>query len=353
MSAGAPAAARPLAFELPPALVAETPPEWVGGSRSAVRLMVARRRDRSIEHRRFADLPELLAPGDLVVVNTSATLPASLPARRPDGERLDLHLSTPLPGGDPEREWVVELRTPERRRFTGGRAGEELLLPAGGRARLVARRPPGGTRLWEAELELPGTLLAYLERHGRPIRYAHSGDWPMEAYQTAFALEPGSAEMPSAARPFTPAIVAALVTRGIAIAPLVLHTGISSLERGEPPAAERYRVPPHTAAAVNGAHAGGGRVIAVGTTVVRALETVAGDDGEVATGEGWTERVVTPERGLRAVDGLVTGWHEPEGSHLLLVEAAAGRELAERSYAAALASGYRWHELGDSHLILP
>jgi len=353
MSAEAPEAARPLAFHLPPALVADTPPEWVGGDRSAVRLMVARRGDRSIEHRRFADIPELLAPGDLLVVNTSATLPASLPAWRGDGEKLELHLSTPIPGGDPEHSWIVELRTPDRRRFTGGRAGEELTLPAGASVRLVARRPPSGARLWEAELELPAPLLAYLDRHGTPIRYSHSGDWPIEAYETAFALEPGSAEMPSAARPFTPPIVAALVSRGISVAPLVLHTGVSSLERDEAPPAERYRVPPPTAAAVNAVRAGGGRLIAVGTTVVRALETVAGEDGEVAGGDGWTDLVVTPERGLRAVDGLVTGWHEPEGSHLLLVEAAAGRELAERSYSAALASGYRWHEFGDSHLILP
>jgi S-adenosylmethionine:tRNA ribosyltransferase-isomerase len=124
---------------------------------------------------------------------------------------------------------------------------------------------------------------------------------------------------------------------------------VSSQERGERPYPERYRVPRATAERVNAAR----RVIAVGTTVVRALETVADEDGTVHAGEGWTSLVVTPERGVRAVDGLITGWHEPDASHLLMLEAIAGRELLGRSYAAAVSHGYRWHEFGDSHLILP
>ena len=159
--------------------------------------------------------------------------------------------------------------------------------------------------------------------------------------------------MPSAARPFTADLVLELAQRGITVATILLHAGVSSLEAHEMPYPERYRVPGATAAHVNGVHQAGGRVIAVGTTVVRALETVVDGQGTVHPGTGWTELVVTPERGVRAVDGLVTGWHEPEASHLLMLEAVAGRSALERAYAAARREGYLWHEFGDSHLLLP
>ena len=177
--------------------------------------------------------------------------------------------------------------------------------------------------------------------------------WPISAYQTVYGTEPGSAEMPSAGRAFTPELITGLMARGIAVAPIVLHTGVSSPEADEAPYPEPYRVPATTAALVNHTRGRGGRVVAVGTTVVRALETVADDRHVAHPGEGWTELVVTPERGVRVVDGLLTGWHEPRASHLALVEAVAGRELLERSYHAALDAGYRWHEFGDLHLILP
>jgi S-adenosylmethionine:tRNA ribosyltransferase-isomerase len=176
--------------------------------------------------------------------------------------------------------------------------------------------------------------------------------WPLSAYQTAFALDPGSAEMPSAGRPFTPELVARLVAGGVLVAPVTLHTGVSSPERHEPPYPEAYRVPEATARAVEAARGWGGRVIAVGTTVVRALESVAAADGSMTAGEGWTGLVVTPERGVHAVDGLITGWHEPQASHLLMLEAIAGRELLDASYRAAIEAGYLWHEFGDSHLIV-
>jgi S-adenosylmethionine:tRNA ribosyltransferase-isomerase len=230
------------------------------------------------------------------------------------------------------------------------------VLPGGGRAELLAPYPAGTglERLWLARLDVPGRLLAYLRAHGQPIRYSHADRaWPIEAYQSVFSRDPGSAEMPSAARPFTESLVTELVTRGIVLAPITLHTGVSSQEAGEPPYAERYEVPPATASLVNAAHADGRRVIAVGTTVVRALESTADASGRSHPGRGWTELVVTPERGVRVVDGLVTGWHEPESSHLAMLEAIAGRELLDASYAAAVAEGYRWHEFGDSHLILP
>jgi S-adenosylmethionine:tRNA ribosyltransferase-isomerase len=338
-----------LAEQLLEPLEAHEPPEARGVERDRVRMLVARA-DGAIEHARALDLPRFLDRGDLLVVNTSRTIPASLPALRPDGTRLDLHLSTPVRAGDANL-WLAELRRAGGR-FRDGRAGERLALPAGATARLLAR-DAARERFWVCELHLPEPLPAYLERHGRPIRYRHSrGDWPLDAYQTAFALVPGSAEMPSAGRPLSPALVTALVAHGVLVAPIVLHAGVSSLERAERPYPERFRVSAETARLVSATRAWGGRVVAVGTTVVRALETVARPDGSVEAGEGWTDLVVTPERGVRAVDGLFTGWHDADSSHLLMLEAIAGRELVARAYAAAVAAGYLWHEFGDAHLLL-
>ena len=342
-----------LRFELPQRLEAHQPPEARGLARDDVRLLVAAKRDRRIAHARFTDLPAFLAPGDLLVVNTSATLPAALPARRSsDGWDLELRLSTPVPHRPVERWWIVELRAQEQP-FLSAREGDELVLPGGGRATVVAPFA-GSRRLWLAKLDLPVPLLEYLGRHGRPIRYRYvPRDWPLSMYQTVFAAEPGSAEMPSAGRPFTAELVAELVARGIHVAPVTLHTGVSSPERGESPYPERYRVPEATARLVNAVHGWGGRVIAVGTTVVRALETAANADGTVRSGEGWTNLVVCGECEVRAVDGLITGWHEPEASHLQMLRAIADQDLLDKSYGAALDHGYLWHEFGDSHLILP
>jgi S-adenosylmethionine:tRNA ribosyltransferase-isomerase len=328
------------ALEAPVRLEAREPPEVRGLGRDDVAMLVATRHDLRIAHRAFRDLPQILVPGDLLVVNTSRTLPAALPA----GD-LELRLSTQLA---PDR-WLVELRTGGGERFRGGREGQRLELPEGRRAELLA--PHAGGRLWLARVEVDEP---YLRRQGHPIRYGYvSRPWPLDAYQTVFALEPGSAEMPSAARPFTADLVTELVARGVLVAPITLHTGVSSPERSEPPYAERFRVPQTTARLANAVRSWGGRVVAVGTTVVRALETAAGPDGALVAAEGWTNVVVTPERGPRAVDGLLTGWHEPESSHLQLLEAVAGSELLELSYAAAQAHGYLWHEFGDVHLILP
>jgi S-adenosylmethionine:tRNA ribosyltransferase-isomerase len=342
--------ALPLPFTLTPAHEAGAPPEARGLARDDVRLLVAQRDGPALVHDRFRGLPAHLRAGDLLVVNTSATIPAALPATRADGTAVDLHLSTPVPNG-PEGRWVVELRRAGAR-FRSGGAGERLALPAGGSAELLASYLSPG-RLWIAALDLPAPLHRYLADHGRPIAYGHlARPRPLRDLQTIFAGEPGSAEMPSAGRPFTRRVLDDLLARGVQVAPLVLHTGVASLERGERPYPERYRVPASTATRVNAHRAAGGRVIAVGTTVVRALETVAAPDGRAEAGSGWTGLMITPERGVRAVDGLVTGWHEPDASHLLMLEAVGGRALVERSYAAALAAGYRWHEFGDSHLIL-
>lgn len=344
-------AAPPIVFELPRDLEAHEPPEARGLARDDVRLLVSRP-DGAPEHARFRSLPDILQPGDLLVINTSATLPASLDAVRPDGGVVELHLSTPLPAG----LWVVELRTPAQPGtlpFRTDVTGESLALPAGARVELLARYPHSA-RLWVAVLHLPAQVEEYLAVHGRPIRYGHvDHDWPLSAYQTVYANEPGSAEMPSAGRAFTAELITALVARGVGITPVVLHAGVGSLETGELPTPEPFRVPATTAARVNATRANGGRVIAVGTTVVRALETVADAGGVAHPGEGWTEVIITAERGVRVVDGLLTGWHEPAASHLLMLEAVAGRQMLDDAYQAALAGRYLWHEFGDLHLLLP
>ena len=338
------------AFELPAHLEAREPPEARGLARDDVRLLVASRADGRLVHSRFRELAQFLAPGDLLVLNTSATLPAALPAARHDGTALELRLSTPAPGRDPARFWIVELRRGVEP-FGALRVGEVLSLPAGAAATILA--PSAGDRLWLAGLALPQPLEAYLAEHAQAIRYRHVPfSWPLSAYQNVYAIEPGSAEMPSAGRPLTTELITRLVAGGVLVAPVTLHAGVSSPERHEPPYPERYRVPEGTARVANAVHEWGGRVIAVGTTAVRALETAARPDGILAAGEGWTNLVVTPERGLVAVDGLLTGLHEPESSHLDVLRAAAGDELLARSYHAALDHGYLWHEFGDSHLIL-
>ena len=324
-----------LDFDLPRELAAHDPPEADGRRRDEVRLLLASPDGGGVEHHAFRDLPALLAPGDLLVVNDSATLPAALPATGPGGEALGLHLSTPAPpGSGPRDAWVVEPRLPRGATslpYARAEAGVHA-LPGGGAARLIAPLVAGVPRLWIAELDLPAPLLTYLERHGAPIRYGPvARPWPVSAYRTMFAWEPGSAEMPSATRPFTAEVVAALRARGVGTVAVTLHAGVSSPEAGEPPAPERWRVTPAAALAVAAARAAGGRVVAGGTTAVRALEAAVADDGEVAAGEGWTDLVVTPERGVRIVDGLLSGWHEPRASHLLMLEAVAGRALLERS----------------------
>ena len=323
-------------------------PELRGLDPQDVALLVASRGNGRLVHACFTELGRFLRPGDLLVVNTSGTLPAALPADV-GGQAVELHLSSPVEGDD----WVVELRTLQRTPLRPPAMGTRIGLPGGASAELLAPYL-GSTRLSVARLSLGEPVENFLRRHGHPIRYRHTeADLPIDAYQTVFAREPGSAEMPSAARPFTADLVTDLVAHGVLVAPITLHCGVSSLETGERPYPERYRVPPETAQLVNSVRWQGGRVIAVGTTVVRALETVADDDGVLTGGRGLTQLVVTAERGMRAVDGLITGWHEPESSHLQLLEAAAGPELLRHSYAAAHAHGYRFHEFGDSHLILP
>jgi S-adenosylmethionine:tRNA ribosyltransferase-isomerase len=349
-----------LAFDLPSELEASTPPETRGLRRDEVRLMISHRSTNRVVHTRFHDIGSFLTAGDVVVINTSGTLPAALNATRSDGSPIELHLSTHLPADI----WIVELRLPGEkgsRPFQHAARGEMLKLPQGATVTLLvphasdrSAAPHGPTRLWLATLQLPTALLDYLKRYGFPIRYGYvKRSWPIEFYQTVYGTEAGSAEMPSAGRAFTPELITQLTARGIQFAPLILHTGVASLENHEPPYEEYYRVPAETARIVNAAREAKRRIIAVGTTCVRALEAVTDRDGSTHPGEGWTNVVVTPERGIRSINALLTGLHEPRATHLAMLEALAGREHLQITYAEALREHYLWHEFGDLHLILP
>lgn len=355
-------------LKLPGELLAAVPPP----RRDAVRLLVGRRGSGEVTHHAFRDLPGLLRAGDVLVVNTSPTLPAAVDGRltgqegpggtqRPagggPGEEVVVHFSTRRDDG----RWVVEVRSPDGRGSTvrrpGGPAGGVVRLAGGARLRLVEPMDAAGDRLWVAAASVRD-VVPYLRRHGRPIRYGYTErDQPLSAYQTVFATAGadglGSAEMPSAARPFTAPLVTELVSRGVQIAPIVLHTGVASAEAHEPPYPEPYAVPAATAWQVNAARAAGGRIVAVGTTAVRALESAADARGVVRAAHGWTGLVVTPERGVRVVDGLLTGLHEPQASHLLMLRAIGGDRLLERVYVQALRERYLWHEFGDVNLLLP
>ena len=331
-------------------LSATEPPEARGLARDEVRLLVAD--STAMRHVLFRDLPAFLDPGDVVVVNTSATLPAAFDGRRCDGTAVRVHVAAL-----PDAGWAAELRLPSGGRFEGASAGDEIALPEGIVARLVSAYPDPsaamGSRLWRLTLPVPD-VHAYMRRAGRPVAYDYvRGHWPLAMYQTVFARDPGSAEMPSAGRPFSTSLVTDLVAKGVAVAPITLHTGLSSLDAHELPLAEQYAVPETTARIVNAARVRGGRIIAVGTTVARALETVAEPLGTLHAASGWTDLVLGPGRPCRVIDGLITGWHDAGASHLLLLEAVVGAERVADAYEVAVAERYRWHEFGDACLFLP
>jgi S-adenosylmethionine:tRNA ribosyltransferase-isomerase len=331
-----------LDFTLPVELEAHEPPEARGLTRDGVRLLVGERASGEVRHHRFTDLPSLLRPGDVLVVNTSATLPAAVPV---PGSPLTVHFSTERENGT----WLVELREQAGKAtapYRGGVAGRRYPLLGPGSITLRTEYSRG--RLWVATVDVPD-VPAYLHRYGQPIRYGYvPRPWPLRYYQTVFGTRPGSAEMPSAGRPFTEHLVTRLVMAGVLVVPVLLHTGVASPEAHERPYPERFSVPATTLRVVAQARADGGRVIAVGTTAVRALESAW-----AGPAHGWTDLVITPERGVRVVDGLLTGFHEPQASHLDMLAAIAGVPLLSRCYAAAAEGGYLWHEFGDVNLLLP
>ena len=339
-------------FVLPDGSEAAAPPERRGLARDGVRLMVVR--PRGVEHAVFWNIVDQLAAGDLLVVNTSATLPAAVDGVRANGLRGPVHVATALD----DRSWVVELRlTDNSGPQTDVRPGEIVQVAGGLGLRVEESYPEAGvtaSRLWRVTPTPQRDRVPYLLDHGRPIRYGYlSGRWPLGDLQNVYALDPGSAEMASAGRPFSRRVLVRLMAKGVVVAPIVLHTGVSSPEKHEPPMKERFEVSEATARLVNLARSSGGRVVAVGTTSARALESVADAQGVVSAGSGWTELVLSQARPARVVTGLVSGLHEPEASHLMLLEAVAGPGLVESAYRAAVSERYLWHEFGDSMLFLP
>jgi S-adenosylmethionine:tRNA ribosyltransferase-isomerase len=340
-------------FVLPHDREARAPAEERGIARDGVRLMVTREGSDKVVHRTFSELDRILTPRDLLIVNTSGTRNAALAGIRA-GRPVAVHLSTWLEGD----LWTVEIRT------SGGATAVRDIRPAetidlgpaddpvpSGRLTILAPYRQG--RLWIAEVETRERTEAYCARYGTPIRYGYvRRPWPPAYYQTVFARDRGSSEMPSAGRPFTDALVARLRKRGIQFADVTLHTGVASLESHERPYPERFMVPQATADAINRARSERRRVIAVGTTCVRAVETVADGGGVCRPGSGWTNVVVSPERPMQAIDGLLTGFHEPGASHLAMLRGLASERHLRRAYEAAIEAGYLWHEFGDSHLIL-
>ena len=343
----------PPRFLLPHGAHAGEPPEARGVARDRVRLAVAT--PAGVAHARADALPDHLHPGDVMVVNTSATLPAAVDLAG-SGDPGSVHVSAELDDGT----WVIEPRRRDQRGPSGARPGDLLTLPGGLALRIWDPHPRDQRRLWRASPSPAVDRVAYLHAHGRPIRYPYLREpWPLESLQNAFAAHPGSAEMPSAGRSLTPELLARLVARGVVVLPVLLHTGVSSQEVGEPPQPEPLTVPEATARIVTSSRAAGRRVVAVGTTVVRALESAAatsGDTMRVVPTSGWTSLLLGPDHPARVVTGLLTGLHEPEASHLGVLEAVAGRELVDRAYAAVTAPDappYRWHEFGDAMLLLP
>ncbi len=344
--------AAPVRFELDASREATSPPEVRGLRRDEVRLLVAA--PDGLAGSQFFNLPDYLRDGDLLVVNTSPTMPAAI-AGKFAGRPAMVHFSQRHEGGT----WTVELRRPDRSGpMLNATAGDVVEVPAG-LLTLVNPAEPGrgnGVRLWRAEVGVVGGVRRLMRRHGSPIRYNHVGrDWPLRSYQTIFAdlcRWPGSAEMASAARPFSGELVRRLDSNGVRVATIALDAGVSSLDVGETPPAEPFSVSGATARAVNAAHDNGGRVIAVGTTVTRALESSVGHDGRVIGRSGWTSLVLGSDRPAQVVDGLITGWHPPGASHLKLLEAVVGTERVRTAYGRALEDGYLWHEFGDSCLFI-
>jgi S-adenosylmethionine:tRNA ribosyltransferase-isomerase len=336
---------------------ASAPAEYRGMRRDEVRLMVLDKATGAVRHAYFYELPNFLSAGDVLVVNASATIPGRLHARY-GKERLFLHLATKLS----DTEYIVERRTanggPDRRAF---RPGDVIEVVGPGVPDAVCELRVEGqfhpnSRLWRisSEVDLFQVALAI----GSPIRYNYvPRDYDASDYQTVFARIPGSAEMPSAGRPFTKDVLRNLARKGVKIRWLVLHTGVSSHEvevdlNHHPVLPEWYDIPQATAQAINEAIAEGRRVIAVGTTVVRALESAAQPDGTVAAGSNWTTHLVTPATPPKVVTGLVTGMHDSQSSHLALMYAFVRPAFLRDAYQDAVKRGYLWHEFGDVSLVL-
>ena len=341
-------------FDLPRHLACPKPTEERNLQRDEVRLLVTTKTGH-LEHTTFNHLPSFLQKGDVLVVNTSATIPSALPVSLPGGHQGRLHISTKLS----DRKWLIEIReiTGNRTiRWKEGAEGMVFHLPSGTTVTLKQRfyKNEQWLDLWVADFNLHQSMHTYLAANARPIQYDKLDQpYPLSYYQTYFSFHPGSSEMPSAGRGFTPELIERLLKKGVELAPVILHTGVSSLEENEMPYPEYMEIDPVAAALINTAKMEGRRIIAAGTTCIRAIETATNYRGIVMPYRGNTELFIDENYTMKVVDGLLTGFHEPRASHLNMLQSVAGFEHIDSTYKEAIKAGYYWHQFGDLHLILP
>ncbi len=348
----------PFHYHLPKNLECSIPTEIRGINRDEVRLMISNISTDNVQHDTFKNIVDYLNEDDVLVVNTSGTIKAAIPAKNKNNTFLQIHLSTQLKN----KKWVAELREISEnntQRYFGGQPNEIIELIHGGSIRLIQpyysnSNQEDHLQLWTIELIIEEEVSHYLEKFAQNIQYFNiKKNYPNSFYQTIFAKEFGSAEMPSAGRAFTQNVLDQLEKKGVEIIPILLHTGVASLEMNEKPYEEYFEISKKSATAINNARKKGKNIIAVGTTVIRAIETLTSSQKITSSGKGWTNIFITPERGVNGIDGLITGFHEPKASHLFMLEAITKRKHLEITYHEAVHHKYLWHEFGDLHLILP
>ncbi len=341
-------------FEVPRHLACPRPTELRNLARDRVRLLVTAGSG-LVEHTVFRKLDNYLQKGDVLVVNTSATRASAIPIILPDDQQGMAHFSTKVN----DHEWLVEVREiigDKTVRWKEGAVEMEFQLPDGAKIRLKRKfyKERELLHLWVAEFNPGKEPEAYLAEQAQPIKYDKLHEpYPLEFYQTLFSFHPGSAEMPSAGRGFTRDLVERLLEKGVVFAPVLLHTGVSSLEEDEPPYAEYVEINPISATIINNARKQGRKIVAVGTTAVRAIESAVNETGEVLPYAGNTELVIDDSYRMRIVSGLLTGFHEPKASHLKMLQTLAGFDHIEQAYDLAVDNNYFWHQFGDLHLIFP
>ena len=341
-------------FKLPELLACPEPTELRNIARDDVRLLVTKG-DGSVDHSFFNRFSENLQAGDVLVVNTSATQAAAFPIEISKGRKGMVHFSTQIN----HEEWLVEIREIKGNktiRWKDGAENEVFNLPNKGTIKLKSKFYENRDllHLWTVEVNIDQDIQSYMQMYGQPIKYENLDKaYPLDYYQTYFSYQPGSSEMPSAGRGFTSLLVNKLLEKGIELVPVLLHTGVSSLEENEAPYPEYMELSPASAKIINKAKRTGRRIVAVGTTAVRAVESATNIQGEVVPYKGNTSLYIQNEYKMRTINAMLTGFHEPKASHLNMLQSLAGADHIDEAYNAAIDNNYYWHQFGDLHLILP
>ena len=332
-------------FDLPEELIAQTPME----QRDASRLLCLDKQTGAVEHRHFYDLPDLLREGDCLVLNNSRVLPARLIGIRPTGGAVELVLLRDLGGN----RWEC-LSRPGRKK----KPGQRILFGEGELQAVVEGTVSGGNRIVRFEYE--GIFLEVLERLGRmPLPpYIRQELKDPERYQTVYSKELGSAAAPTAGLHFTKELLETVRNKGVLTEFVTLHVGLGTFRPVKEEEIEDHEmhseyciIPPETAEAVNRTRKNGGRIIAVGTTSCRTLESFAKEDGTLEASSGWTNIFIYPGYRFKCIDALITNFHLPESTLIMLVSALAGRENILNAYRIAVSEKYRFFSFGDAMMI--